>query len=132
MKQCKYCDRISADDVFTCPACGAWDFKQLKKDGPDTSGATGDGDGTHYEYREARQTGRTANVSSSVPAGKPIDKWIAFILCFFLGGLGAHKFYEGRWGWGIVYIFTGGLFGIGWFVDLIKIACKPNPYYIIK
>lgn len=31
---------------------------------------------------------------------------------------------------GIVYLFTVGLFGIGWIIDLISILCKPNPYYV--
>lgn len=30
---------------------------------------------------------------------------------------------------GVLYIFTGGLFGIGVFVDFILILLKPNPYY---
>lgn len=58
------------------------------------------------------------------------DKWVAFLLCLFLGGVGAHKFYEGKAGLGILYIFTCGLFFIGWFVDLITLLCKPNPYYV--
>ena len=28
----------------------------------------------------------------------------------FLGGLGAHKFYMGSWGWGIVYLLTSWLY----------------------
>ena len=47
------------------------------------------------------------------------SKWAAFFLCLFLGLIGAHKFYEGKIGMGVLYIFTGGLFGIGAFVDLI-------------
>ncbi|MDO4519167.1 MAG: TM2 domain-containing protein [Eubacteriales bacterium] len=47
---------------------------------------------------------------------------VAFCLCFFLGWLGVHRFYAGKIGTGILYIFTIGLFGIGWLVDLIKIA----------
>ena len=31
---------------------------------------------------------------------------------------------------GFVYLFTGGLCGIGWFVDLIALLCKPNPYTV--
>ncbi len=57
------------------------------------------------------------------------DKWVAFILCWFLGVIGIHKFYEGKIGMGILYIFTLGLFGIGVIVDLIVILCKPNKYY---
>ncbi len=58
------------------------------------------------------------------------NKWVAFWLCFFLGFLGAHKFYEERTGMGVVYLFTVGLFGIGWFVDTITLLFKPNPYYV--
>lgn len=50
-------------------------------------------------------------------------KWVAFWLCFFLGFVGAHRFYVGKIGSGILYIFTCGLFGIGLIVDLIKILC---------
>ena len=46
-----------------------------------------------------------------------------FLLAFFVGALGIHRFYVGKIGTGILYLFTGGFFGIGWFVDLIKIAC---------
>ena len=62
--------------------------------------------------------------------GTPKDKWVAFILCFFFGVFGAHCFYEGRVGAGLLRLFTAGLFGIGWFVDLIIILTKPNPYYV--
>ena len=57
------------------------------------------------------------------------NKWIAFFLCMFLGVLGIHKFYEGKVLLGIVYIFTGGIFGIGVIFDLIRLLFKPNPYY---
>lgn len=56
-------------------------------------------------------------------------KWVSFFLCLFLGIIGAHKFYEGRVLLGVLYIFTGGLFGIGVIVDLIILFFKPNPYY---
>lgn len=53
-----------------------------------------------------------------------------FVLCLLLGYFGAHKFYEGKVGMGVLYLFTLGLFGIGWFVDLIVLLTKPNPYYV--
>ena len=58
------------------------------------------------------------------------NKWVAFLLCFFLGYLGAHRFYEGKIGTGLLWLFTGGLLGIGWLVDLIIILTKPNPYRV--
>lgn len=60
----------------------------------------------------------------------PKSKWIAFFLCLFLGFLGAHKFYEGRVLWGILYLVTTGFFFVGIIVDLIAILTKPNPYTI--
>jgi hypothetical protein len=50
------------------------------------------------------------------------SKIVALILCIFLGGLGAHKFYVGKIGMGILYLLTFGLFGIGWLIDIILIA----------
>lgn len=50
------------------------------------------------------------------------SKIVALLLCIFLGGLGAHRFYVGKIGTGIIYLFTVGLFGIGWLIDIILIA----------
>lgn len=60
----------------------------------------------------------------------PKNKWTAFLLRLFLGVFGAHKFYEGRMGMGILYLFTFGIFGIGWLIDCIILLTKPNPYYV--
>ncbi len=61
--------------------------------------------------------------------GRASDKsqGIAFFLCLFLGYFGAHYFYCRRPGMGAVYLFTFGLCGIGWLVDLARILCGKFP-----
>jgi len=49
------------------------------------------------------------------------SKITALLLCFFLGGLGVHRFYVGKIGTGILYFCTLGLFGFGVFFDFIFI-----------
>ena len=49
------------------------------------------------------------------------DKTTALLLCIFLGAIGGHMFYVNKTGMGILYLFTGGLLGIGVIIDLINI-----------
>lgn len=49
------------------------------------------------------------------------DKNLTLILCIFGGLIGLHQFYVGKIVLGIIYLLTGGLFSIGWIVDIIRI-----------
>jgi len=42
---------------------------------------------------------------------------VAWILLTFLGLFGIHRFYMGKWVTGIVYLLSGGIFGIGYLYD---------------
>ncbi|HOP65903.1 MAG TPA: TM2 domain-containing protein [Bacilli bacterium] len=53
----------------------------------------------------------------------PKSRLIAFLFCTFLGGLGVHRFYVGKIGTGILWLFTAGCFGIGVLIDWILILC---------
>ena len=64
--------------------------------------------------------------------GKAKNKWVALALCAFTGWFGGHKFYEEKYGMGLLYLCTSGLFGIGWLVDLIKLATQPNETYYVE
>lgn len=46
----------------------------------------------------------------------------AFLMCFFLGGLGIHRFYVGKIGTGIAMILTLGGLGVWVIIDLIILA----------
>lgn len=45
----------------------------------------------------------------------------AYLLAIFLGLFGAHYFYLRRRRWGYLYLFTVGLFGVGWLIDLFRL-----------
>lgn len=56
------------------------------------------------------------------------SKGTAYLLWFFLGVVGGHKFYLGKTGTGILYLFTLGIFGIGVFIDLFTLGSQVDVY----
>jgi hypothetical protein len=46
---------------------------------------------------------------------------VAYVLWLLLGLIGAHYFYMGKIGVGVLYLLTGGLLGVGWFIDLFTL-----------
>ena len=66
------------------------------------------------------------------PDGKPMftatgepastkSRMVAALLCFFLGGIGIHRFYVGKVGTGILMIITLGGLGVWVLIDFIMI-----------
>lgn len=46
-----------------------------------------------------------------------VDYTVVWILLTFLGPFGIHRMYMGKWLTGILYLLTGGLFGLGYLYD---------------
>ena len=117
-KFCQHCGAVIDKECVICPKCG----KQVSTVKSEQQPIVINNTNTNVNTNQ--------NINGGVRSGKPINKWVAFFLCLFLGYVGAHKFYEGKIGMGVVYLFTVGLFGIGWIIDIIAILLKPDPYYV--
>lgn len=117
MKYCRHCGQPIDSDCIICPKCG----KQVEELKPENNGNI-------VINNSSSANVSTPNHSYREPRIK--NKWVSFLLCLFLGPLGIHKFYEGKIGMGILYLITAGLCGIGWFIDLLVLLFKPNPYYV--
>jgi TM2 domain-containing membrane protein YozV len=62
------------------------------------------------------------HVSNEVQNNSPKSARTALLLCLFLGAIGAHRFYVGKIGTGILMLLTWGGLGIWVLVDIILIA----------
>ena len=64
-----------------------------------------------------------------------LDEQKMLLLATMGGFLGAHLFYQGRKAKGVLYLLTGGLFGVGWFFDSLELLFgvykDKDGYYII-
>jgi len=56
------------------------------------------------------------------------DIGVAYCLWFFFGFFGVHRFYLDRPISGLIYLFTFGIFGIGWLVDICLIPSMVDHY----
>lgn len=118
-KFCKHCGSKIPSAAVICTHCGCQveEIKQTEQPSIVINNAN-------------TNTNSNTNVNAAMFGVRAMNKWVAFLLCLFLGCFGAHKFYEGKIGMGILYLFTCGLFGIGWFIDCVVLLFKPNPYYV--
>ena len=54
----------------------------------------------------------------------PRSRLVALLLCLLVGWVGAHRFYVGKIGTGVLMILTvGGCFGVWVLIDFVLIAC---------
>lgn len=119
-KFCKYCGGKIPENAVLCTLCG----RQVEEIRRETAAPQ------VVINNSNANSNVNQNLGDAYAASRKRNKWVAFLLCLFLGYLGAHKFYEGKSGKGVLYLLTVGLFGIGWIIDCIALLFKPNPYFV--
>lgn len=117
-KFCSHCGQKVLKAAVVCPHCGC-QLEQLN---------------SSVQQQQPQiiinNTNTNTNVNKNSSGGKVKNKWTAFLLCLLLGFFGAHKFYEGKFVMGLVYLFTAGLFGFGVLIDLVVLLFKPLHYTV--
>lgn len=75
----------------------------------------------------------TITVPHTVQPTRQVNKIAYILLTFFFSGIGVHRFLRGQIGLGILYLLTGGLFGVGALIDfiisLVKLGSYQTDYY---
>ena len=79
------------------------------------------GAGISYSETVGSGASTVGNGVSSRPASRK-SKGVALLLCILLGYVGAHRYYVGKVGTGLLYTLSCGGFVVGWIVDLVAIA----------
>lgn len=92
---CRQCGKEIPAGAKFCTSCGA----------PQDSGTTING----RKYEDCS------------PKSRGLALILACLGCLIISGI--HRFYVGKIGTGILWLLTGGLFGIGTIIDIIMIAC---------
>jgi TM2 domain-containing membrane protein YozV len=103
-KYCSGCGAVIHKTAVQCPRCGA----------PQGS------------------VGGVSDLTATTPSGR--SRLAAALFALFLGGLGIHKFYLGRVGWGVVYLlfcWTGIPIIAGW-VEAILYLVMTNEKFAAK
>ncbi len=73
---------------------------------------------SHYSFN------KTVNSNNQSTEDYLSSNLIEFILTFFLGFSGAHHFYKNKNELGLIYLFTFGIFGLGWMFDIFIFLFK--------
>lgn len=118
--QCKHCGAEVGSEYRLCPYC------RTELEYPTQNQNNGGGQPTiivQNVISNENAVSNRNNVGYAVRsvACSPKSKKLTLILAIALGFFGIHRFYVGKVGSGIVWLFTGGGFFFGYIYDIIKV-----------
>jgi len=103
---CSSCGALISTNVKFCPNCGK------------SPNFMGNNNSSVNQYDD----GSINSINSADVREQREQRWlITLLLCIFLGGFGAHRFFVGKIGTAFLMIITLGGLGVWWLVDLITI-----------
>ncbi len=119
---CAYCKASILNRNQKCPNCGSTVFRTDDEPAAPV-----------YAQSEPRVVQQPVYIEKPVYVERTVyveqpatftsrKSWVvALVLCILFGAAGFHRFYVGKVGSGLMFLFTAGWFGIGWLVDIISI-----------
>lgn len=121
--KCKDCGSKSYekldDHTYKCKYCGQIEEVYLDESIEEENNKINESE--NLSNNETETQSQTKSTFSRTIARKNVSEaFVKFLVCLIVGVLGAHKFMEGKIFTGIIYFFTGGLFGIGYIIDCVK------------
>lgn len=108
-KFCQHCGESIDKDCVVCPKCG----KQVKE-------ISGNSDKSIIINNSSNAVAN-ASVNGIGNMISPKSRLVSLLLCLFVGFLGVHRFYVGKIGTGLIWLFTLGFLGFGVLIDFFII-----------
>ena len=122
------CDKID-DTTYKCIFCGREQrifMEQPKVSDEDymsSNSETKEEPKASDENKDSKNETKNDNFAENCKDLYKNNKSLVLLLvCIFVGYMGVHKFLQGKIVMGIIYFLTGGLFSIGWIIDIITCA----------
>lgn len=121
---CKHCGAEVKSNQTLCKFCGC-EIERIQQQAPQNvviNNYNYSSSGPSVPQKTSAQQNEVATQPVNINLVSSKNKFVALILCIFFGYFGLHKFYVGKKSIGLLYLFTMGIFGFCWLIDIALIA----------